>query len=165
MTIRAIFPGRILANISILPIISRIWLCLPVQTDLCMTSVPYTFETLSRYFESKQYRNLDRTHLGKMAHIVVMMCDLTLLNRLYHQITHRVHAHWFISLLKLNIPGILNWRQQKCFCMLFIFIQFNIVNLIYIYITQRVPFFCRYKHDKTFNNHFLQVQSNKWLTF
>ncbi len=28
-----------------------------VQTDRCMTSVPYVFETLSRYFESKQYRN------------------------------------------------------------------------------------------------------------
>ncbi len=57
MTICAVFPVRILARISILPKISRIWLCLRVQTDWCMTSVPYVFETLSRYFESKQYRN------------------------------------------------------------------------------------------------------------
>ncbi len=57
MTIRALFPGRILARISILPKISRIWLCLCVQTDRCMTSVPYVFEMFSRYFESKQYRN------------------------------------------------------------------------------------------------------------
>ncbi len=55
MTICAIFPGHILARISILPKISRIWLC--VQTDRCVTSVPYVFETLSRYFESKQHRN------------------------------------------------------------------------------------------------------------
>ncbi len=41
VTIRAIFPGRILGRISILPKLSRIWLCLHVQTDRCMTSVPY----------------------------------------------------------------------------------------------------------------------------
>ncbi len=56
VTIRGIFPRRILARISILPKISSIWLCLRVQTDRCMTSFPYVFETLSR-FESKQYRN------------------------------------------------------------------------------------------------------------
>ncbi len=28
-----------------------------VQTDGCMTSAPYVFETLSRYFKSKQYSN------------------------------------------------------------------------------------------------------------
>ncbi len=57
VTIRDTLPGRILARIYILPKISRIWLCLRVQTDLCMTLVPYVFETLSRYFESKQYRS------------------------------------------------------------------------------------------------------------
>ncbi len=56
MTIRAIFPGRILARISILPKISRNCLCLRVQTDRCLASVPYFFQTLSRYL-SKQYRN------------------------------------------------------------------------------------------------------------
>ncbi len=45
--------------------------------------------------------------------------------------SHRVHARWFISLLKLNIPRILNCRQQKCFSMLFICISFNIVNNLY----------------------------------
>ncbi len=65
VNMRAIFPRRILARISILPKISRIWLCLRVQTDRCMTSVPCVFETLSRYFESKQYRNPGQDASGK----------------------------------------------------------------------------------------------------
>ncbi len=68
VTIRAIFPGRILARISILPKISRIWLCLHVQTDRCMTLVPYVFEMLSRYFESKQNRNPGQDASGKNGH-------------------------------------------------------------------------------------------------
>ncbi len=31
----------------------------------CMTSVPYVFKTLSRYFESKQYRNPGQDMSGK----------------------------------------------------------------------------------------------------
>ncbi len=57
VTICAIFPGHVLSRISILPKIFWFWLCLHVQTDRCVTSVPYVFEMLSRYFESKQYRN------------------------------------------------------------------------------------------------------------
>ncbi len=38
-----------------MPKIFRI--CLHVQTDRCMTSVPCVSEMLTRYFESKQYRN------------------------------------------------------------------------------------------------------------
>ncbi len=41
-----ICPRCILTRISIFPKISRSWLCLRVQTDRCMTSVPYVFETL-----------------------------------------------------------------------------------------------------------------------
>ncbi len=63
---RAIFPGSILAKISILPKISRIWLCLRVQT--CMISVPYVFESLSRYFESKQYINPGQDKNGTYGH-------------------------------------------------------------------------------------------------
>ncbi len=57
VTIGAIFPGRVLARISILPKISRIWLCLRVQTDRCMTRFLMFSKRISRYFESKQYRN------------------------------------------------------------------------------------------------------------
>ncbi len=42
----------------------RIWLCLRVQTDRCLT-VPCVFERLSRYFESKQYRNPGQDPSGK----------------------------------------------------------------------------------------------------
>ncbi len=42
VNIRAIFPGRVLARISILPKISRFWLCLRAQTDGCMTSKYHT---------------------------------------------------------------------------------------------------------------------------
>ncbi len=61
VTIRAIFPGRVLARISTLPKISRFgFVCVR-----CMTLVPYVFEMLSRYFESKQYRNLGQDMSGK----------------------------------------------------------------------------------------------------
>ncbi len=79
VTMRAIFPGSILARISILPKISRIWLCLRVQTDRCMTSVPYVFEMLSRYFESKQYRNPGQDASGK--------------NGTYGHPSHDLHAY------------------------------------------------------------------------
>ncbi len=55
--VRAIFPGRVLARISILPKISRIWLCLRVQTDRCMMRFLMFSKRISRYSESKQYRN------------------------------------------------------------------------------------------------------------
>ncbi len=48
-----------------LPKISRIWLCLGVQSDRCVTLVPHVFERLSRYFESKQYRNPGQDASGK----------------------------------------------------------------------------------------------------
>ncbi len=56
---RAVFPGSILA---------KIWLRLRVQTDRCMTSVPYVFESLSRYFESKQYINPGPDKNGTYGH-------------------------------------------------------------------------------------------------
>ncbi len=65
VTIHAIFPGCVLARISILSKIFRFWICLRVQTDWCMPSVPYVFEMLSRYFESKQYRNPGQDASGK----------------------------------------------------------------------------------------------------
>ncbi len=55
-----------------------------------------------------------------MVSVVVMMCDLTLSNRLkaYHQITHVTH----VSLLKLNIPGMLNCiRQNASVCFLYLY--------------------------------------------
>ncbi len=72
VTIRAIFPGCVLARISILPKISRIWLCLRVQTDRCMARFLMFSKRISRYFESKQYRNPGQTRPGKMARMVTL---------------------------------------------------------------------------------------------
>ncbi len=54
-TIRAFFTDASWPGF-LLPKISRIGLCLCADRS-CVTSVTYVFETLSRYFESKQYRN------------------------------------------------------------------------------------------------------------
>ncbi len=58
-----------LVRITILAKISRIWLGLRMLTYRCMTSVPYVFETLSRYFESKQFRNPGQDVSGKKWHV------------------------------------------------------------------------------------------------
>ncbi len=73
VTIRAIFPGRILARISILPKISRIWLCLRVQTDRCMTSVPYVFLHSRGTVNQSNIEILARTRPGKMARMVTLL--------------------------------------------------------------------------------------------
>ncbi len=84
----SVFPD--LARISILPRISRIWLCLRVQNDLCMTSVAYVFKTLSRYFESKQYRNPGPDASGKNG---TYGCNDVRYYRVgYITKSHRVHA-------------------------------------------------------------------------
>ncbi len=76
VTIRAIFPRSILARISILP---KIGYC------------GHRFLMfLKRSRGTSNQRNIEilaKTRLGKMARMVVMMCDLTLSSRLYHQIT------------------------------------------------------------------------------
>ncbi len=56
-----------------LPKISRIWLFLRVQTDQCMTSVPYVFERSRGTLNQRNIEILARTRLRKMAHMVTLM--------------------------------------------------------------------------------------------
>ncbi len=67
VTIRTIFPRCILSRISILPKISKIWLCLCVQTDVCRYDIGSLcfFKRSRGTFESKQYRNPGQDASGK----------------------------------------------------------------------------------------------------
>ncbi len=73
VTIRAIFPGCVLARISILPKISRIWLCLRVQTDRVWHRF-LMFSNASRgTLNQSNIEILARTRPGKMARMVTLL--------------------------------------------------------------------------------------------
>ncbi len=106
VTICAIFPARVLARISILPKISRFWLCLHVQIDRCMTSKYHTygslcFQRLSRYFDVKHWSLLS-TYVICMFNCIALTVDPTFWNRPwlvhYVQCLHVIGRNTFRSL-------------------------------------------------------------------
>ncbi len=111
MTIRAIFPGHVLARISILPKISRIWLCLRVQTDRCMTRFLMFSKRISRYFESKQYRNPSQDaswENGTYGHPIIATNNYTFL---WSFVVLPVHC-----LRVIGLPGEEDWPIESPVC-------------------------------------------------
>ncbi len=74
VTIRTIFPRCILSRISILPKISKIWLCLCVQTDVCRYDIGSLcfLNALEVLLNQSHIEILARTRPGKMASMVTL---------------------------------------------------------------------------------------------
>ncbi len=110
MTIRAIFPGRVLARISILPKISRIWLCLRVQTDRCMTRF-LMFRNASRgTLNQSNIEILARTRPGKWhyGHPIIATNNYTFL---WSFVVLPVHC-----LRVIGLPGEEDWPIESPVC-------------------------------------------------
>ncbi len=91
VTICAIFLRHVLARISILPKISRFWLCLRVQTDRCMTSKYHTDGCLC-------FQNA----------LVVLWCQTLIgLSRDALSRTHLICAHICLALTVHNVQFML----------------------------------------------------------
>ncbi len=107
-----VFPGRVLARISILPKISRIWLCLRVQTDRCMTRFLMFSKRISRYFESKQYRNPGQDaswENGTYGHPNICLVQISTLA--VFALDHLQYMMYFLYLAQVFKW---RWRPQVC---------------------------------------------------